>query len=74
MYWVSRPSLVENELSLIRTQMIGSGKSDEPRLSGGTKLPRELAVNLGKPVLHIYDSRKERRSRKRTALLARLPL
>ena len=31
-------------------------------LSGGTKLTRELADKLGKPVLHIYDSRKERRS------------
>ena len=34
----------------------------ERRLSGGTKLTRELADKLGKPVLHIYDSRKERRS------------
>ena len=34
----------------------------ERRLSGGTKLARELADKLGKPVLHIYDSRKERRS------------
>jgi hypothetical protein len=32
----------------------------EPRLSGGTKLTRELAHKLGKPVLHIYDGRKER--------------
>jgi hypothetical protein len=32
----------------------------ERRLSGGTKLTRELADKLGKPVLHIYDSRKER--------------
>jgi hypothetical protein len=30
------------------------------RLSGGTKLTLELANNLGKPVLHIYDTRKER--------------
>jgi hypothetical protein len=34
----------------------------ERRLSGGTKLTRELADKLGKPVVHIYDSRKERRS------------
>ena len=34
----------------------------ERRLSGGTRLTRELADKLGKPVLHIYDSRKERRS------------
>jgi hypothetical protein len=34
----------------------------ERRLSDGTKLTRELADKLGKPVLHIYDSRKERRS------------
>src|ERR1700720_2115642 len=34
----------------------------ERRLSGGTKLTRELADKLGKPVLHIYDSRKERRA------------
>src|SRR6202051_2841522 len=32
----------------------------ERRLSGGTKLTLELAYKLGKPVLHIYDSRKER--------------
>ena len=31
-------------------------------LSGETKLNRELADKLGKPVLHIYDSHKERRS------------
>jgi len=30
------------------------------RLSGGTKLTLELAKKLGKPVLHIYDTRKER--------------
>jgi Circularly permutated YpsA SLOG family len=30
------------------------------RLSGGTKLTLDLANNLGKPVLHIYDTRKER--------------
>jgi hypothetical protein len=30
------------------------------RLSGGTKLTLELANKLGKPVLHIYDTRKER--------------
>jgi Circularly permutated YpsA SLOG family len=29
-------------------------------LSGGTKLTLELANTLGKPVLHIYDTRKER--------------
>ena len=29
-------------------------------LSGGTKLTREYANELGKPVLHIYDTRKER--------------
>jgi hypothetical protein len=29
-------------------------------LSGGTKLTLELANKLGKPVLHIYDSPKER--------------
>jgi hypothetical protein len=34
----------------------------ERRLSGGTKLTRELAAKLGKPVLHIYDGRNERRS------------
>ena len=34
----------------------------ERRLSDGTKLTRELADKLGKPVLHIYDSPKERRS------------
>jgi hypothetical protein len=33
----------------------------ERRLSGGTKLTRELADKLWKPVLHIYDSSKERR-------------
>jgi hypothetical protein len=32
----------------------------EPRLNGGTKLTRGLADNLGKPVLQIYDIRKER--------------
>jgi len=32
----------------------------EPRLSGGTKLTRGLADKLGKPVLQIYDIRKER--------------
>jgi hypothetical protein len=36
--------------------------SIERRLGGGTKLTRELADKLGKPVLHIYDSRKKRRS------------
>jgi Circularly permutated YpsA SLOG family len=30
------------------------------RLSGGTKLTMELANKLGKPVLHIYGTRKER--------------
>ena len=30
------------------------------RLSGGTKLTLDLANKLGKPVLHIYDTRKER--------------
>jgi hypothetical protein len=30
------------------------------RLSGGTKLTLELANKLGKPALHIYDTRKER--------------
>ena len=30
------------------------------RLSGGTKLTQDLANKLGKPVLHIYDTRKER--------------
>ena len=30
------------------------------RLSGGTKLTLELANKLGKPVLHIYDTRKAR--------------
>ena len=29
-------------------------------LSGGTKLTLELANKLGKPVLHIYNTRKER--------------
>jgi hypothetical protein len=29
-------------------------------LSGGTKLTLELANTLGKPLLHIYDTRKER--------------
>ena len=29
-------------------------------LSGGTKLTLEFANKLGKPVLHIYDTRKER--------------
>jgi hypothetical protein len=29
-------------------------------LSGGTKLTLELANKLGKPVLHIYDTRNER--------------
>jgi hypothetical protein len=29
-------------------------------LNGGTKLTLELANKLGKPVLHIYDTRKER--------------
>ena len=32
----------------------------EPSLNGGTKLTRGLADNLGKPVLQIYDIRKER--------------
>jgi Circularly permutated YpsA SLOG family len=32
----------------------------EPRLSGGTKLTLELANKLEKPVLHIYDTGKER--------------
>src|ERR1700694_742603 len=32
----------------------------EPSLNGGTKLTLELAVKLGKPVLRIYDTRKER--------------
>jgi hypothetical protein len=31
-------------------------------LSGGTKLTLELANKLGKPVLSIYDTRKERGS------------
>jgi hypothetical protein len=31
----------------------------ERRLSGGTKLTRELADKLGKPVLHIYHTRRE---------------
>jgi len=34
----------------------------ERLLSGGTELTRELADKRGKPVLPIYDSRKERRS------------
>jgi hypothetical protein len=32
----------------------------ERALSGGTRLTLELANKLGKPVLHIYDTRKER--------------
>jgi hypothetical protein len=32
----------------------------ERLLSGGTKLTRTHANKLGKPVLHIYDTRKER--------------
>src|ERR1700737_4254611 len=32
----------------------------ERLLSGGTKLTWEHALKLGKPVLHIYDTRKER--------------
>ena len=32
-------------------------------LSGGTKLTLELANKLEKPVLHIYDTRKERISK-----------
>jgi hypothetical protein len=32
----------------------------ERLLNGGTKLTLDLAKNLGKPVLHIYDTRKER--------------
>src|ERR1700732_1716178 len=32
----------------------------ERRLSGGTKLTCEHPLKLGKPVLHIYDTRKER--------------
>ena len=32
----------------------------ERLLSGGTKLTWEHANKLGKPVLHIYDTRKER--------------
>jgi Circularly permutated YpsA SLOG family len=32
----------------------------EQSLNGGTKLTRGLADNLGKPVLQIYDIRKER--------------
>jgi hypothetical protein len=34
----------------------------ERALSGGTKLTLELANKLGKPVLRIYDTRKERGS------------
>jgi hypothetical protein len=34
--------------------------SRERLLSGGTKLTLEHANKLGKPVLHIYDTRKER--------------
>jgi Circularly permutated YpsA SLOG family len=29
-------------------------------LTGGTKLTRDYAKKLGRPVLHIYDTRKER--------------
>ena len=32
----------------------------ERSLSGGTKLTRHYAHKLGKPMLHIYDTRKER--------------
>jgi hypothetical protein len=32
-------------------------------LSGGTKLTLELANKPGKPALHLYDTRKERRSK-----------
>ena len=32
-------------------------------LSGGTELTLELANKLGKPVLHIYDTREERISK-----------
>src|ERR1700720_264504 len=32
----------------------------ESLLSGGTKLTRDYANKLGKPVLHIYDTRHER--------------
>ena len=32
----------------------------ERLLSGGTKLTRDYANKLGKPLLHIYDTRKER--------------
>jgi hypothetical protein len=32
----------------------------ERSLSGGTKLTRDYAHKLGKPVLHIYETRKER--------------
>jgi hypothetical protein len=42
-----------------RTRSIRS-YSLERLLSGGTKLTWEHANKLGKPVLHIYDTRKER--------------
>ncbi len=35
-------------------------ESLERCLNGGTKLTRDYAKKLGKPVLHIYDTRKER--------------
>jgi Circularly permutated YpsA SLOG family len=38
------------------------------RRRGGTKLTLELANKLGKPVLHIYDTRKERIIQPRLAL------
>jgi Circularly permutated YpsA SLOG family len=37
-------------------------------LNGGTKLTLKLANKLGKPVLHIYDTRKERNIEPRFAL------
>ena len=44
-------------------KIISGGQTGADRAgSGGTKLTRELAAKLGKPALHIYDSRKERRS------------
>jgi hypothetical protein len=57
----SQPPRIPHEPGRISRKATGTVIfSFERLLSGGTKLTWEHANKLGKPVLHIYDTRKER--------------
>ena len=73
--WKAEDGRVDDRYNLIElsTQLVSRANQEEHResdgivifslervLSGGTRLTLELANKLGKPVLRIYDTRKER--------------